>query len=107
MPRTEENPIVMELVTDPVELAEARIQDERFEKNWAWWEAHAPEAYASHRGKVVCISGEELFVADTTADVLAQAKAAHPDDNGRFTRYIPRERAYRIYSPRLKASVEV
>ena len=98
MPRAVENPIVMELVTDPAELAKARAQDERFERNWAWWEAHSAEAYALHRGKVVCISGQELFVADSTADVLVQAEAAHPDDDGRFTCYIPRERAYRIYA---------
>ena len=90
--------ITMEEVTDPVELATAFAKDARFEKNWAWFEAHAAEIYPLHRGKVYCVSGQELFVADTPAEVLALARAAHPDDDGRFTGYIPKERTYRIYA---------
>ena len=91
-------PVVLEEVTDPVELARARTQDERFERNWAWFQAHAPEVYAAHRGRCICIAGEELFVADTPKEVLALATAAHPEDDGRFTLYIPRERMARIYA---------
>src|SRR2546426_3431855 len=91
-------PIIVEEVTDPVELQKAHAQDERFERNWAWFEAHAAEIYAHHRGKCLCIAGQELFVADTAEEVLALARAAHPEDDGRFTRYIPRERAHRIYA---------
>ena len=57
--------IIMEEVTDPAELQKARAQDERFERNWAWFEAHATEIYAAHRGKCICVAGAELFVADT------------------------------------------
>ena len=98
MIRVTENPIVMELVTDPVELAKAFAQDARFEKNWVWFEAHAAEIYTRHRGKIYCIAGEELFVADTPDEVLALARAAHPDDDGRFTGIIPKERSFRIYA---------
>jgi hypothetical protein len=87
----------MEEETDPVELAKARAQQERFERNWAWMEAHAAEVYR-HRGKFICIAGQQLFVADTVEEVLALAKAAHPEDDGRFTRYIPTERVARIYA---------
>ncbi len=90
-------PIVMEELTDPAELAKARAQDERFARNWAWFESHASEIYASHRGKCVCIAGEEIFVADTAEEVLASAMAAHPEDDGRFTRIIPREKVTRVY----------
>ncbi len=95
---SEQPPIVMEVVTDPAELARARVQDERFGRNLAWFEAHATEIYARHRGKCICIAGQELFVADTAKEVLAQATAAHPEDDGRFTRYIPREKRDRIYA---------
>ena len=96
----------IEEITDPKELANARLQDERFEKNWRWFEAHAAEIYARHRGKCLCVAGEELFVADTPEAVLALATAAHPGDNGRFTRYIPQERTSRIYAhPRHLASL--
>ncbi|MGH7960407.1 MAG: hypothetical protein ACRERD_01090 [Candidatus Binatia bacterium] len=92
-----QSPIVMEEVTDPVELAKARAQDDRFARNWVWFEAHASEIYTSYRGKCVCIAGEELFVADTPEEVLALATVAYPEDNGRFTRIIPREKVARVY----------
>lgn len=90
--------IVMEDVSDPVELEQARRQDARFARNWAWFEAHAAEIYAAHRGKCICVAGEELFVADTPKAALALATAAHPHDDGRFTRLIPLERMPRIYA---------
>ena len=93
----EHSPIVMEEVTDPAELAKARAQDERFARNWTWFESHASEIYASHRGKCICIAGEEIFVADTPEEALAAAVAAHPEDDGRFTRIIPREKVTRVY----------
>ena len=67
------------------------------ERQWQWLEAHATEVY-SQRGKIICIAGQELFVGDTVEDVVARAKAAHPDDEGMFTRIIPRERGARIYA---------
>jgi hypothetical protein len=91
------NPITMELVTDPVENAKANALAEQYDRNWAWLEAHASEVY-SHRGKMICIAGQELFVGDTVEEVLAWAKANHPEDKGRLTRYIPKERGPRIYA---------
>ena len=95
--------LVVEELTGAEELAKARAQDERFERNWAWFEAHAAEIYARHRGKCLCIAGQELFVADTPDQALALATAAHPEDDGRFTRYIPKERSYRIYAQRWRS----
>ena len=88
----------MEEVTDSEELALARAQDERASRNSAWLKVHASEIYSQHRGRCICISGEELFVADTPKDVLALARAAHPEDDGRLILYIPRERVARIYA---------
>jgi hypothetical protein len=90
-------PVLVEEETDPIEIARARARRERFERNWAWLEQHAADVYR-HRGKVVAIAGQELFVGDTTEEALAQAKAAHPEDDGLFTRIIPRERGPRIYA---------
>jgi hypothetical protein len=89
--------VVMEEVTDPVEIARAQAQHARMERNWAAFDARAAEVYASHRGKCVCVAGGDLFVADTPEEALAQATAAHPEDDGRFLRYIPRERMARVY----------
>lgn len=90
--------ILMEQVSDPVELEQARAQDARFAQNWAWFEGNAADIYATHRGKCICIAGEELFVADTPEEALAMATAAHPEDDGRFTRLIPLERMNWIYA---------
>ncbi len=90
--------VVMEEVTDPEEVARARVQRKRFDRNWAWFQAHAAEVYSRYRGKCICIAGEELFVADTPEEALALATAAHPEDDGRFVHYIPREKVARIYA---------
>jgi hypothetical protein len=91
------NPITMHEETDSVETAKARAMFEKFDRNYDWLEAHAAEVF-SHRGKYICIAGQQLFVADSVDDVLAQAKAAHPADDGRFTQYVPKERGARIYA---------
>ena len=90
--------IVMEEIIDPEELAKARTQRTRFDRNTVWLQAHAAEVYPRYRGKCICIAGEELFVADTPEEVLALAKAAHPDDDGFFLHYILREKPARIYA---------
>jgi len=88
--------VEMELVTDPRQLAQAWEQDEQFARNLAWLRCHASEVYSQHRGKCTCISSEQLFVADSAREAVALAKAAHPQDQGRFVRYIPRENVPRI-----------
>ena len=90
--------IVMEEVTDPLELAKARAQRKRFDRNAAWLQAHATHVYTRYRGKCICVAGEEVFAADTPEEALALAVAAHPEDDGRFLRYIPREKLARIYA---------
>jgi hypothetical protein len=91
-----DSPITICEETDPAIWAAAKARREKCERNWAWLEEHAAEVY-SHRGKYLCIAGQELFVGDSAEDVIARARAAHPDDDGRFTRYIPKEKVARIY----------
>src|SRR5438105_2664336 len=91
-------PIVMEEVTDPEELAKARVQDERFDRNFAWFQAHAAEIFSRYRGQCIVIAGEELFAADTPQEAWSLAEAAHPKDDGSFIHYIPKEKASRIYA---------
>jgi hypothetical protein len=86
-------------VTDPVEIARAQRQDEQFDRNSAWLQAHINEAYDNkNRGKCICIAGQELFVADTVEEAVTQARAAHPEDEGWFTRYVPKVKAAMIYA---------
>ena len=90
--------IVMQEVTEPQELAEARARRNRFDRNEAWLQARAAETYKCHRGRYICIAGEELFVADTPEAAYASAKSAHPEDDGLFVRYIPKEKLPRVYA---------
>jgi hypothetical protein len=83
--------------TDPAEIAKARAQQAQFDRNWDWLEAHAAEVF-SHRGTHICIAGQELFVGDDIKELLARARAAHPEDDGPFFKYIPKERGPRIYA---------
>jgi hypothetical protein len=96
--RMSEPTITIEEVTDPIELAKAHRLREQFDRNSAWLEAHAHEVYSKHRGKVICIAGEELFVGDTAREVIDQATKAHPDDDGWFTRYIHKEKLPAVYA---------
>ena len=79
--------------------AQAQARHERFARNSAWLQRHATEIYTHYRGKCICVAGEELFVADTPEEVLAQARTAHPEEQGSILiRYIPREKVARIYA---------
>jgi hypothetical protein len=72
-----QNPIVMEEETDPAVWARTQEQLERFERNWAWLEAHASEVY-SHRGKFICIASGELYVGDRIEVLLARPRRLIP-----------------------------
>lgn len=91
-------PLVMYEVTDPEEIAKANAQRERFRKNSDWLQEHVPEIYGQHRGKCICVAGQELFVADSGPEVIALARKAHPEDDGLLLRQIPREKMERIYA---------
>lgn len=90
--------LIVEEEVSPEELATTLARRQRFMRNAAWLQAHAAEVYTRYRGKCLCIAGEELFVADTPEEVLALAIAAHPEDDGRLLRDIPREKLARIYA---------
>jgi hypothetical protein len=93
-----DSPVVMENVTDLEELARARMRHKRFDRNLAWYQAHALELGAAFRGQHICIAGEEVFVADTAQEVLTKAKTAHPDDDGFYLKYIFKNKMERIYA---------
>lgn len=98
--RLPDSGLQMREITDSIEIAESAQRRAAFDRNAAWLQAHASEVYAQNRGKVICIAGEELFVADTTQAAVAAALACHPSDPGMFVRYIPREKVTRVYADR-------
>ena len=62
--------VVMAEVTDPEEIAKTRSRRESFDRNSGWLQRNVPEVYCKHRGKCICVAGEEVFVADTAKDRL-------------------------------------
>src|ERR1700732_443777 len=93
-------------VSHPEAIDQARQRRQRADRNSAWLQAHVPEIYSRFRGKCICVAGEELFVADAPQEVMARAKAAHPEDDGALLRYIPLEKSERIYvAPRAVAAL--
>jgi hypothetical protein len=96
----EENRVVIEFEDSvgPEEVAARRNRMEQFRRNSDWLEQHFSEVYGSHRGKSICIAGQELFVGDTAIEAVAKARAAHPEEKGLLIRYIYKEKAARIYA---------
>src|SRR5438128_2270148 len=88
----------VEVVDDPAEIAVAQRQRKQFDCNSQWLQANITEIYRNYRGQHICIAGQEVFVADSAQEALARAKAAHPDDEGWFARYIPMEKLARVYA---------
>ena len=92
-------PIIMiEENMSPEETAEVEKRWVQFSRNSDWLQAHIPDVYSQHRGKCICVAGQELFVADTVTEAVAKARAAHPEDQGWFTRYIPKKKVAMIYA---------
>ena len=90
--------ITMEEITDPEEIAKSQALRAQAERNSNWLQAHVPEIYGNYRGKYIVVAGEELFVGDTVQEAVALVKAAHPEDKGSITRYIPLKKMVRIYA---------
>ena len=92
-----ETRFVLEEVTDPTDIARFRAQDEQHRRNQEWLAAHWADLLPQARGRFVAVAGEEGFVADTPAAAWARARAAHPQDAGAISQYVPKEGGPRIY----------
>ena len=71
-----------------------------FKKNVAWWNARVKEIRDAHTGKFVCVAGQELFVGDDPIEVVARAKAAHPNCGGYLSLYLSPHRGPKIHANR-------
>src|SRR5207237_8442901 len=96
---------VIEVVTDPVELAKGREVCEQFDRNSDWLQAHWPELLPQALGKHLAVTGQEAFLADSAAEAIAKARAAHPEDKGLLVRYVDPRRSPRIYDVRRRRQV--
>lgn len=89
-------PELAELTIEPIP-PEKRVRLDRIHeehrRNAHWFEEHALELFAKYHGQFVCVAGGELFAGPDAKEVLARARAAHPDLPGaHYVRYIPQPR---------------
>lgn len=78
----DESKFIIEEVTDPVESARHRAEDEQAKRNLDWLQAHWADALPQARGKFLAVAGQEAFIADTPREAWAWAAATHPADRG-------------------------
>jgi hypothetical protein len=91
---------IIEDVTDPDELARILEQAERARRNSDWLQAHWAELLPQARGRHVAVADQEAFIADTSEEAWAMAKAAHPNDRGAHLQYVIPHPGPRIYADR-------
>ena len=91
---------IIEEVTDPVEIARHHAQAERPRRNSDWLQAHWGDVLPQARGRFLAVAGQQAFIADSEEQARAEARAAHPDDDGLIAQYVRPERGPRIYAYR-------
>jgi hypothetical protein len=92
--------ITIEDVTDPIEIARFRAQDEQHKRNSDWLQAHWSDVLPQAQGKFLAVAGQEAFIADSPEEAWAWAAAKHPEDNGAFVQYVFPKGGPRIYGNR-------
>ncbi|QJX00130.1 hypothetical protein [Frigoriglobus tundricola] len=91
------------MIDTPEVSAEERIANvsagEQFQLNLMWWNTHVEEIRAAYTGKFVCVAGQELFAGDDPIEVIARAKAAHPNPGyGFFSLFLSPHRGPKIHA---------
>jgi len=90
-------PFEIEEVSDPVEVARCKAQDELARRNSHWLQSHWADLLPQARGKFVPVAGQEAFIGDTPEEAWAWAAKNHPEDNGALVRYVRVGQGPRIY----------
>ena len=97
---------IIEEVDDSVEVERFRAQHERGRRNSDWLQSHWADVLPQGRGRFLAVAGQKAFIADTPAEALRMARAAHPEDDGVFVEYVRPERGPRIYGSRIHVGRE-
>jgi hypothetical protein len=84
---------------EPEELIPFREFMQQFNRNSAWLNLHWKDILPKAAGKFIAIAGEEAFVSETHQEAWSRAKAAHPEDLGTFSQFVPSGKGPRIFYP--------
>jgi len=89
-------PFVIEEVTDPVEIERFRALMEQSRRNSDWLQAHWGDLLPQALGRFVAVAGQEAFIADTSLEAEARARAVHPEAKSVLVQYVMARKGPRI-----------
>lgn len=92
--------MVVEEICEADEIARMQAQRSQFRRNADWLESHWDDVTPHAYGKFIAVAGQEAFVAVTSAEGYAWARAAHPEDSGPLVEYVLPPNGPRIYANR-------
>lgn len=92
--------IVIEEVTDPVEIARHREVAEAFARNSNWLQANWKNLLPQARGKILAVAGQEAHLAETPEEAWKWAEDNHPEDKGPLVQYVIEKEGPRFYGIR-------
>lgn len=93
-------PLVLEEVTDPVEIAQIHSDLEQAKRNADWLETHWDDLLPAAFGKFIAVAGQEAHIADSPEEAWTWAGSAHSDDAGAFVEYVLPPGGPRYYANR-------
>lgn len=92
--------IVIENVSDPVEIDGHKQGWEHFDRNCRWLEQNWKNLLPRARGMIVAVAGEEAFLAETPEEAWKWTKEHHPEDMGPLVQYVFAKEGPRCYGIR-------
>lgn len=96
----EPTPLIVEEITDPVEIARIHAQHAQAQRNGAWLENHWGDLLPNAFGKFIAIAGQQAHIASSAEEAWAWARTAHPDDRGALVEYVLPPGGPRFYANR-------
>lgn len=93
-------PLVLEEVTDPVEIARIRAALEQAKLNADWLETHWDDLLPAAFGKFIAVAGQKAFIADSPEAARRWADEFHPEDRGALVEYVLPPGGPRYYANR-------
>lgn len=92
--------MVIEEITDTEEISRMNAQRLQFRRNADWLESHWADLIPQAYEKFIAVAGQQAFVASTSAEAYAWARAAHPEDCGPLVEYVLPPNGPRVFANR-------
>lgn len=93
-------PLVLEEVTDPVEIARMHAALDQAKRNADWLETHWDDLLPAAFGEFIAVAGQEAFTADSPEAARRWADEFHPEDQGALVEYVLPPGGPRYYANR-------